>query len=149
MESNDENDVISEEREGRRTKSKLYCWLCSCLAFKLVILEVELDQSDLKRVADLWNDVINPACLQFEKDTGKPAEAMREAIAGGFERRVKTFHRWNAWQRIWWNNIPDIEDKAIIGMSFLCYICSPLTKCITQSNSIRPAAVNIKRRSQS
>jgi hypothetical protein len=149
MQPNDENDAIEKEKEGRRIRSKLNYWLYSCLVYKLVVLGVELDQSDLKRVADLWNNVINPACLQFEKETGKPAEAMREAIAGGFERRVKTFHRWNAWQRIWWNKMPNIGDKAIISASLSCCNCPPLTGCITQSDSTRAATVNIQRRLQS
>jgi hypothetical protein len=123
--------------------------LYSCLVFELVLLGVELNESDLKRVADLWNNVVNPACLQFEKETGKPAEAMREAIAGVFERRVKKFHQWNAWQRVWWNKMPTIEDKTILSALLYWCNCLPLTECITQSDSTRAAAVNTMRRSQS
>jgi len=101
--------------------------------FEPVTLGVKLDQSDLKRVADLWEDAVNPACLKFEAETGKPAEALREAIAAGFERRVKKFHRWNAWERVWWSRLPNIEDRALIGTLLPRCDSSPLTQFTNRS----------------
>jgi hypothetical protein len=63
----------------------------------------------------LWDGVINPACLRWSEETGKPAEAYREAIAGGFEKPVMKLNTWNAWQRGWWNGLPDIEDEGLQG----------------------------------
>ena len=146
MQSNDANDVIGKGREGGRIKSKFNHWLHPCLAFEWVILGVKLDESDLKRVTELWEDVINPACLKFEEETGKPAEALREAITAGFERRVKKFHQWNAWERVWWSKIPDIENSALIGMYLSRCNCLPLTRYIAQISSTNPAAMNMKRR---
>jgi hypothetical protein len=138
--------VIGKGVEGRKTKSKLTHWLHPCLAVEWVILAVKLDQSNLKRVADLWEDIINPACLQFEVETRKPAEALCEAITVGFERHVKKLHWWNAWQHIWWSRVPDIEDKALIGMLLPCCNCPPLTRCIAQNNFTSPAATTMIRR---
>ena len=146
MQSNDVNDVIGKGKEGERIKSKFNHWLHPCLVFELVKLGVKLDESDLKRVADLWTDVINPACLKFEAETGKPAEALREAIAAGFERRGKKVHRWNAWERLWWSKVPHIEDKSIISTLLPHCNCPPLTTCITQTYSTTPVAMSMKRR---
>jgi hypothetical protein len=145
MQRNDENDVIGEGGEGRENKSKLIHWFHPCLAFERVILGVKLDQSDLERVADLWENLINPACLQFEAETGKPAEALREAITAGFERRVKKFQRWNAWQRIWWSRMPDIEDRALIGTLLPRCNRPPLARCIAQIDSTSPVATTMTR----
>ncbi len=47
--------------------------------------------------------------------TGKPAEAFHEAVATSFGRRVNRTHRWNAWQRVWWSEVSDIEDPTVIS----------------------------------
>jgi hypothetical protein len=78
---------------------------------------MKLDKTDLGRINELWEDVINPECLRFEKETGKPAELFREALAGVFERRVSTTHPWNAWQRVWWSEMGKIEDTGLLGTS--------------------------------
>lgn len=136
MQSNAGDDVTSKGREGR---SKLNSWLHACLAAEQVILGAKLDGSDIKHVADLWDEVINPACLRFQEETGKPAHLLREAITVGFERRVKKFHRWNAWEQLWWNKLPNIEDKGVRGMLLPHCRCLPLTGCIPQIFSTRPA----------
>jgi hypothetical protein len=63
---------------------------------------VKLSKEDLEVAVKLWEDTINPACIEFQKRTGKPAEAMREAIAGVIARRVNHNSRWNTWQKVWW-----------------------------------------------
>jgi len=49
---------------------------------------VKLSKEDCQVTTDLWDKVINPACIEFEKRTGKPTEAMREAIARVITRRM-------------------------------------------------------------
>ena len=78
---------------------------------------MKLDRKDLDRINDLWETVINPACIKFGEDTGKPAELFQEGLAGVFERRVSTTHRWNAWQRVWWGRFGKIEDDGLLGAS--------------------------------
>lgn len=87
-----------------------------------MISGVKLDASDRKRINEFWENVVNPACLKFAEDTGKPAEAFREAIAVGFDRHVKKLNQWNAWERVWWSKLPDDEDSS--QMSTL--LCTPL-----------------------
>jgi hypothetical protein len=73
---------------------------------------VKLTEEDLQRVTDLWDDVITPACVQFEKETGKAAEAFLEAIIAGIEGRVVKQNSWNAFERIWWDNRPQVADPT-------------------------------------
>ncbi len=63
---------------------------------------VKLSKEDLKFAVNLWEETINPACIKFQEKMGKPAEAMREAIAGVIARRVNHNSRWNTWQKVWW-----------------------------------------------
>jgi hypothetical protein len=86
---------------------------------------VKLDKDDLKQVADLWDEYINPACIQFEKETGKPAEALCNAIVAGFERCTKQVQHWNAWQCVWWSRIPEVNDTDLIGELLFCHGHSP------------------------
>jgi hypothetical protein len=74
---------------------------------------VKLSEEDLKVATDLWENTINPACIAFEKHTKKPAEAMREAIAGVIARRVNQPSTWNSWQKIWWTRLGRIHDKEL------------------------------------
>jgi len=74
---------------------------------------VKLSKEDLQVAIDLWDKVINPTCIDFEKRTGKPAEAMREAIAGVMARRVNQGSSWNAWQKQWWKRFPKVPDKKL------------------------------------
>ena len=74
---------------------------------------MKLTKDDLQVATDLWDNVINPTCIEFEKRTGKPAEAMREAIAGVIARRVHQCGSWNTWQKIWWKRLPKVHDKAL------------------------------------
>ena len=69
-----------------------------------------LTKEDLQRVTDLWDKVITPACVEFEKETGEPAEAFLEAINLGVRGRMLKPNSWNAFERIWWSNQPQIED---------------------------------------
>src|SRR5258706_985390 len=71
-----------------------------------------LSKEDLEVATDLWDNTINPACIAFEERTGKPAEAMREAIAGVIARRTNRPSNWNSWQRIWWHRLPKVNDKT-------------------------------------
>jgi hypothetical protein len=73
---------------------------------------MKLTEEDLQRVADLWDDVITPACVQLEEETGKPAEAFLEAIIAGIEGRVVKQNSWNAFERIWWDNQPQVADPT-------------------------------------
>jgi len=84
---------------------------------------VKLSKEDRQVATDLWDNVINPACIEFEKRTGKPAEAMREAIAGVITRRVNRRSSWNAWQKIWWNRLPELHDQAYRSKSATLYNC--------------------------
>jgi len=84
---------------------------------------VKLTQEDLQVAVDLWDEVINPKCIEFEKRTGKPAEAMREAIAGVIARRVNQGSGWNAWQKIWWKKLPKVHDKGLRSTSVTSRNC--------------------------
>ena len=79
---------------------------------------IKLDDEDLRRVTDLWDNIINPTCIKWAQETGKPAEAYREAVVGVLERQVTKFNPWNAWQRIWWHQIPN-NDDGILDCIFL------------------------------
>jgi hypothetical protein len=89
--------------------------LCMCGLLGLGV-GVKLDKEDLDRVADLWDNVINPTCVKWGQETGKPAEAYREAVVGLFERQASKLNSWNAWQRIWWHGMSDVEDETLVGM---------------------------------
>lgn len=84
---------------------------------------VDLTKEDLQIANDLWDEVINPKCVEFEKRTGKPAEAMREAIAGVIARRVNQPSSWNAWQKLWWRRLPGDHAKADRSTSVTFYNC--------------------------
>ena len=77
----------------------------------------KLSKEDLQITADLWDNVINPACIKFEKETGKPAEALREAIAGVSARHVSQDSSWNMWQKVWWRKEPKVKDTALRSKS--------------------------------
>ena len=49
---------------------------------------VKLNKDDLQFVNVLWDNILNPACLQFVEWTGKPAKAMHEAITGVIASQV-------------------------------------------------------------
>ena len=105
---------------------------------------MKLTKEDLQRVATLWNDVITPACLELEKETGKAAEAFLEAIIAGIEGRVVKQNSWNAFERIWWNNQPQIEDPT--DTSELLFHCnSPTFDWHVQGSSTMNAMPSIKR----
>jgi len=72
-----------------------------------------LSKDDLQVATDLWDNVINPACMKFQEETGKPAEAMREAIAGVIARQVRQNNTWNIWQKIWWKRRPKVFDGTL------------------------------------
>lgn len=93
---------------------------------------VKLSKDDLKVATELWDNVINPACIQFEKQTGKPAEAMREAIAGVIVNRVNQHNSWNAWQKLWWKKFPKV-DKALRRKSYLFSIIAHSIKYICRA----------------
>lgn len=78
---------------------------------------VKLSKEDLQVATDLWSKTINPTCIEFEKRTGKPAEAMREAITGVIARRATRHSGWNAWQKVWWQRLPKIQNKKFRGKS--------------------------------
>jgi len=84
---------------------------------------VKLSKEDCQVTTDLWDNVINPTCIEFEKWTGKPAEAMHEAIAGVITRHVNQQSSWNAWQKIWWNRLPKLHDQAYRSKSATLYNC--------------------------
>ena len=90
---------------------------------------VKLDEDDHRRIADLWNDIINPACVEWGRETGKPAEAYREAVVGAFERQLTKFNPWNAWQRVWWHGLPDIEDDGLACTLVYCPFHDILIYC--------------------
>ena len=90
---------------------------------------VDLSEDELQAANKLWDEVINPACIEFEEKTRKPAEAMREALAGVIARRVNQRSSWNAWQKLWWRRLPEGHDKADQGKSVTSYNC-PLIKYI-------------------
>ena len=90
---------------------------------------MDLTKEDLQFANNLWDNVINPHCVEFEKKTGKPAEAMREAIAGVITRRVNQRSSWNAWQRLWWKRLPENHDNADWSVSVAFYN-RPLIKYI-------------------
>ena len=41
---------------------------------------VKLSKEDLQVATDLWSKNTNSTCIHFEKQIGKPAEAMHEAV---------------------------------------------------------------------
>jgi hypothetical protein len=104
-----------------------------------------LSKEDLQRVEKLWDEVITPACVQLENETGKPAEAFLEAIIAGIEARVVKKNSWNAFERIWWNNQPQIEDKTMAVSCYSMPVFLPLTGNLVQGNSTTNAMPSIKR----
>jgi len=84
---------------------------------------VKLSKEDRQVTTNLWDNVINPACIEFEKWMGKPAEAMHEAIAGVITRRMNQRSSWNVWQKIWWNRLPELHDQAYQSKSATLYNC--------------------------
>ena len=84
---------------------------------------VKLSKEDLQFANKLWNETLNPACIEFEKRTGKPAEAMREAIIGVSTRRVNQHSSWNTWQKLWWQRLPKVHDKEYRGKFATSYNC--------------------------
>lgn len=100
-------------------------WCVRCVG-----VGVKLDKEDLCRIAELWDTVINPACIKWGQETGKPAEAYREAVVGVVERHTTKFNPWNAWQRVWWCEMPVIEDEGVEGKSILGFcLCVLTTPC--------------------
>jgi len=85
---------------------------------------VKLSKEDLQIATSLWDEVINPTCIEFEKKTGKPAQAMREAIAGVIARRVNQSSSWNAWQKIWWKRFHKIYDGECRSKFVTSYNCA-------------------------
>ena len=96
----------------------------------------KLSKEDLQFATDLWDNVINPACIEFEERTGKPAEAMREAIAGVIARQVHQHNSWNAWQKLWWQRHPKdgVYDGALQRKSVTSDNC-PLDSIYLQRNN--------------
>ena len=84
---------------------------------------VKLSKEDLQTATDLWDQVINPACIDFEKWTGKPADAMRKAILGVIKKRVNQGSSWNAWQKIWWKTHPKVHDSEAQSKSVTLRNC--------------------------
>lgn len=82
-----------------------------------------MSKEDLKFATDLWEDVINPACTKFEEETGKPAEAMREAIAGVIARHVRQNNNWNIWQKVWWKQHAKNYDGTVWSKFVTSYNC--------------------------
>lgn len=82
-----------------------------------------MSKEDLQFATDLWDDVINPTCIKFEKETGKPAEAMREAIAGVITRHVRQNNNWNIWQKVWWKRHSKDYDGALRSTFVTSYNC--------------------------
>jgi hypothetical protein len=97
--------------------------VCVLLVTETLNRGVKLSKEDLQVATKLWDEVINPTCIEFEKRTGKPAEAMREAIAGVIARRVNQRSSWNAWQSIWWKRLPKVHDKGFRSKSVTPYNC--------------------------
>jgi len=87
-----------------------------------------LDKANLKRITQLWDKTIIPACEGFEKETGKPASLFYKVITGRIGRRPKKVNAWNKWQTLWWSETPDIHDRKILcKLSFICGV-PPLTR---------------------
>jgi hypothetical protein len=103
---------------------------------------VNLSKEDLQVATDLWDKVINPACLDFQKRTGKPAEAMREAIARVIARRVNHHSSWNAFQKVWWNKQPTVHDKELQSECLTSHDF-PLDQICLQRNSAHNASTCI------
>ena len=106
-------------------------------------LGVKLSKEDLQRVEDFWDNVITPACVEFQKDTGKPAETFLEAIITGIEGHVVKHNAWNAFERIWWDKQPQIADPS--DTSELLFHCgSPTFDWHVQGSSTTNAMLSIK-----
>ena len=82
---------------------------------------VKLSKEDLEFANELWNETINPACIDFERHMGKPTEAMCEAITGVIMRHVNQHSSWNAWQKVWWQRLPKVTDEEYWGKSITSY----------------------------
>ena len=104
---------------------------------------MKLTKEDLQRVANLWDDVITPACLDFEKETGKAAEAFLEAITAGIGGRAVKQNSWNNYEQIWWDNQPQIEDATHTSES-LFHCGSPTFDWHVQGGSTMNAMPSIR-----
>ena len=84
---------------------------------------VKLSKEDLQLANKLWAETINSASIEFQKQTGKPAEVMREAITAASTRRVNQHSSWNTWQKIWWQRLPKVHNKEYWGKCVTSYNC--------------------------
>src|SRR5258706_249522 len=84
---------------------------------------LELIQEDPEVATDLWDNTINPACIAFEEQTGKPTKAMCKAIAGVIVQHMNRPSNWNLWQRIWWHRLPKVHDKTFHSKSVTSNNC--------------------------
>ena len=114
----------------RKVRGRRKALITSTVSFALsvtsIVIEtfdrgVDLTKDDLQCAYNLWDEVINPYCIEFEERTKKPAQAMCEAIAGVIARRANQRSSWNAWQRLWWHKLPEDHDKADQGKSVTFY----------------------------
>ena len=89
---------------------------------------VKLSKEDLQVTVRLWEETINPACMEFQEKTGKPAEAMRKAITGVITRHVNHNSWWNTWQKVWWkakgNELTDGHDDVLRSKFVTPYNCA-------------------------
>jgi hypothetical protein len=101
------------------------CLMCVCVFLVTETLNrgVKLSKEDLQVTTDLWENTINPACIEFERQMGKPAEAMRKALAGIIAQCVNQPSSWNTWQKVWWNRFPKVHDKGLRSKSVTSYDC--------------------------
>jgi hypothetical protein len=91
--------------------------VCVLLVTETLNLGVELSKEDLQVATKLWDEVINPTCIEFEERMGKPTQAMHKAIARVIARHANQGSSWNAWQRIWWKKVPKVHDKGLRSKS--------------------------------
>jgi hypothetical protein len=91
--------------------------VCVLLVTETLNLGVELSKEDLQVATKLWDEVINPTCIEFEEWTGKPTQAMHEAITRVIARHANQGSSWNTWQRIWWKKVPKVHDKGLQSKS--------------------------------
>ena len=61
---------------------------------------VKLSKEDLQLANKLWAETLNSASIEFQKQMGKPAEAMCKAITAASMRHVNQHSSWNTWQKI-------------------------------------------------
>jgi hypothetical protein len=118
---------------------------CVCIQNSELNQGVNLTKEDLQVATDLWDKVINPACMDFQKRTGKPAKVMHEAIAGVIARRVNHHSSWNAFQKVWWNKHPTVHDKELQSECLTSHDF-PLDQICLQRNSALNASMRINLR---